>query len=146
MSSWKGSEERSGGIIANIGVHFLDLLVWLYGPMRRLETHLREPRKAAGFLELEQADVRWFLSIDPADLPPAAADTRTFRSIQIDGIELDLSRGLDDLHTRLYQETLEGRGCGIAEARPSIELMYRIRKSEISAPGSAGAHPMVHPL
>jgi UDP-N-acetyl-2-amino-2-deoxyglucuronate dehydrogenase len=130
--SWKGSEERSGGIVTNIGIHFFDLLLWLFGPVEESVVHLREPRRAAGALELERARVVWFLSVDPADVPVAAEPlTRTtFRSITVDGTEVEFSDGFADLHTRVYAEVLAGGGFGIDAARPSIELSSRIRRAE----------------
>lgn len=136
--SWKGSEERSGGIAANIGIHFfLDLLMWLFGAVQRSEVHLRERQRMAGAVELGSADVTWFLSVDPADLPftPEPGTRTTCRSIQIDGEEIEFTDGFADLHTRVYDETLAGRGFGIAAARPSIELLYRIRTEPLDAPG-----------
>jgi UDP-N-acetyl-2-amino-2-deoxyglucuronate dehydrogenase len=143
-TSWKGSEERSGGIVTNIGIHFFDLLLWLFGPVVQCEVHRREPRRAAGFLELERARVRWFLSADLADLPfpPDPGVKTTFRSITVDGRDVEFSDGFGDLHTRVYEEMLAGRGFTIADSRPSIELSYRIRqaKPEVVA---AHTHPAV---
>jgi UDP-N-acetyl-2-amino-2-deoxyglucuronate dehydrogenase len=129
--SWKGSEERSGGLASNIGIHFFDLLMWLFGKAARCEVHMNSPRKMSGFLELEHADVRWFLSVDTADLPfPAQPGATTFRSIQVDGKEIEFTEGFTDLHTRVYERTLAGRGFGIEDARPSIELAYGIRTAK----------------
>lgn len=127
--SWKGSDERSGGVAANIGIHFFDLLIWLFGGVQRSEVHLRGPRRMAGFLELAHANVRWFLSVDSSDLPfPVQPGVRqTHRSITVDGEELEFTEGFSDLHTRVYERTLHGDGFGIADARPSIELVHRIR-------------------
>jgi UDP-N-acetyl-2-amino-2-deoxyglucuronate dehydrogenase len=129
--SWKGSDERSGGLVTNIGIHFFDLLIWLFGPVTGCEVHLRQPRRIAGYLELERARVRWFLSAEAADLPfaPEPGVKTTFRSITVDGREIEFSEGFTDLHTRVYQEVLNGRGFGIDESRPSIELTHRIRQS-----------------
>jgi UDP-N-acetyl-2-amino-2-deoxyglucuronate dehydrogenase len=129
--SWKGLEERSGGIVTNIGIHFFDLLLWLFGPVARCEVHVRQPRQMAGFLQLERARVRWLLSTDPADLPfePVPGAKTTFRSITVDGHELEFSDGFGDLHTRVYEQVLAGRGFGIAESRPAIDLSYRIRQT-----------------
>jgi UDP-N-acetyl-2-amino-2-deoxyglucuronate dehydrogenase len=130
--SWKGSEERSGGLVMNIGIHFFDLLMWLFGRLEHSELHLRHPRRLAGALELERARVRWFLSTDASDLPfaPEPGKRTTHRSIAIDGTEVEFSDGFTNLHTRIYEEVLAGRGFGIADARPSIELSYQIRKAE----------------
>jgi UDP-N-acetyl-2-amino-2-deoxyglucuronate dehydrogenase len=140
--SWKGRADRSGGIVTNIGIHFFDLLAWLFGAVSRSEVHLRDEQRAAGILELERADVQWFLSTDAADLPfaPQPGIKTTFRSITVDGEEVDFTEGFTDLHTRLYEETLAGSGFGIADARPSVELTSRIRQAEVRRP-SADAHP-----
>ncbi len=127
--SWKGREERSGGIAANIGIHFFDLLMWLFGPPQLTEVHVREPRRMAGFIGLDSADVRWFLSLHREDLPwgPKPGGKTTYRSITIDGEEVEFTEGFTDLHTRVYEETLAGRGFGLEHARPSIDLVHRIR-------------------
>lgn len=142
--SWKGREEQSGGLAMNIGVHFFDLLLWLFGPAEKSELHLAGPQRMAGVLELEWACVRWFLSIAAEDLP---ADYRAngryaLRSIAIDGEELEFSEGFADLHTRVYEEILAGRGFGIEVARPSIELVHRIRTGEV-VPAPHDAHPLL---
>jgi UDP-N-acetyl-2-amino-2-deoxyglucuronate dehydrogenase len=131
--SWKGSLERSGGLATNIGIHFFDLLIWLFGPVLHSEVHLRTDRQCAGFLDLKRASVRWFLSADPSDLPHPADPQKktTFRSISLDGEPIEFSEGFADLHTRVYEETLAGRGFSIADARPSIELAHRIRTEEV---------------
>jgi UDP-N-acetyl-2-amino-2-deoxyglucuronate dehydrogenase len=131
--SWKGSLERSGGLATNIGIHFFDLLIWLFGPVVHSEVHIRADRQCAGFLELERARVRWFLSADPVDLPFRAAPggKTTHRLLAIDGQQVEFSEGFTDLHTKVYEETLAGRGFGIEDARPSIELAYRIRNDEL---------------
>jgi UDP-N-acetyl-2-amino-2-deoxyglucuronate dehydrogenase len=140
--SWKGREDRSGGIVTNIGIHFFDLLIWLFGAVRGSEVHLREPHRAAGYLDLEHADVQWFLSTDSADLPfaPVPGGRSTFRSITVDGAEVEFSEGFTDLHTRIYQDILAGGGFGIDAARPSIELTSAIRSAAIRT-GSSRVHP-----
>ncbi len=142
--SWKGSEERSGGVAANIGIHFFDMLMWLFGNAQRSEVHLKEPRRMAGFLELEGANVRWFLSVDHADLPfeVSPGNRQTYRSITVDGAELEFTEGFSDLHTRVYERTLAGQGFGIAEARPAIELVHQIRTATVSTDLSS-AHELV---
>jgi UDP-N-acetyl-2-amino-2-deoxyglucuronate dehydrogenase len=129
--SWKGSEERSGGIAMNIGIHFFDMLLWLFGGVQRCEVHVAEKRRMAGFLELQHADVRWFLSVEPADLPfPAAPGTKTtFRSITVDGSELEFTESFGNLHTAVYRDILAGGGFGIGDARRSIELVQAIRQT-----------------
>jgi len=133
--SWKGADERSGGVATNIGIHFFDLLLWLFGAAARSEVHLREKRRMSGFLELERADVRWFLSVEQEDLPFEAAPGRktTFRSISVDGAEIEFTDAFNDLHTAAYRAVLAGEGFGIEEARPSIELVHAIRTAEVRA-------------
>lgn len=140
--SWKGSSERSGGVATNIGIHLFDLLLWLFGNVVDSEVHLSEARRMGGFLELERAKVRWFLSVDRRDLPfPVQPGSRTmFRSITVDGREVEFTEGFADLHTRVYEETLSGRGFGIDVARPSIELLHRIRTAPVMGPRRA-VHP-----
>ena len=141
--SWKGDPKRSGGIATNIGVHFFDLLQWLFGSAEAQQVHLLEPEKAAGTLELQHADVEWFLSLDPADLPDGVRGAApTYRSITVDGDEVEFSGGFRDLHTLVYERTLAGGGFGLEDARPSIELVHRIRHAVPVAPG-ASAHPFV---
>jgi len=131
--SWKGSEERSGGVAANIGIHFFDLLSWLFGRVSQSEVHLRETRRMGGFLELENANVRWFLSVEASDLPfaPEPGRRATYRSITVDGEELEFTEGFTDLHTRVYERTLAGEGFGIETARESIELVHQIRHAKV---------------
>ena len=140
--SWKGSSEHSGGVVTNIGIHFFDMLLWMFGAVQSSQVHVREPKKAAGRLELERASVRWFLSTDVRDLPftPAPGQRTTFRSIAIDGREIEFTEGFADLHTEVYREALAGRGFRIGDARASIELAHRIR-TEPLATSMAGAHP-----
>jgi UDP-N-acetyl-2-amino-2-deoxyglucuronate dehydrogenase len=140
--SWKGSIERSGGVVTNIGIHLFDLLLWFFGPVAESVVHVHDRRRAAGVLELERARVRWFLSTDPADLPfaPQPGGRTTFRSIAVDGEEIEFSEGFADLHTRVYEEILAGRGAGIADARPSIELTSRLRTTA-PTPGADRRHP-----
>jgi UDP-N-acetyl-2-amino-2-deoxyglucuronate dehydrogenase len=142
--SWKGIKEKSGGIATNIGIHFFDLLIWLFGGIERNIVHLYGDEKAAGFLELMNANVHWFLSIDKKDLPIEEINggQTTYRSIKVDGEEVKFSSGFTDLHTRVYEETLAGRGFGIKEARPSIQLVYDIRTTKIS-PVKEFEHPLV---
>jgi UDP-N-acetyl-2-amino-2-deoxyglucuronate dehydrogenase len=132
--SWKGMDERSGGIATNIGIHFFDLLLWLFGSVQELVVHLRDPRRVAGALELERARVRWFLSAETTDLPfaPEPGVRTTHRSITVDGEEVEFSEGFGDLHTRVYEEVLAGRGYGIADARPSIALSSKIRSTPVT--------------
>ena len=121
--SWKGHAERSGTLAMNIGIHFFDMLLWLFGPVERSRVHVRTPTRLAGHLELEWARVKWFLSIEVDDLPAGslAAGRHAHRGLTFDGQEFDFSSGFDDLHTRVYQDILSGGGYGIEDARPSIE-------------------------
>ncbi|MEX0600545.1 MAG: Gfo/Idh/MocA family oxidoreductase [Rhodothermales bacterium] len=142
--SWKGDEEKSGGVVTNIGIHFFDMLMWLFGPVVQNRVHVREAERVGGTMELGNADVQWFLSIDENDLPAEAAGRRTYRSITVDDEEIEFSGGFTDLHTRVYEETLAGRGFSIADARPAIELVHSIRQDRLTAP-TADAHPLVRP-
>jgi UDP-N-acetyl-2-amino-2-deoxyglucuronate dehydrogenase len=141
MTSWKADSEKSGGLASNIGVHFFDMLLWLFGPLQYSEVHLRDPRYMAGYLELKKARVRWFLSIDSADLPEAeAGKMRTWRSMTVDGEEVEFSGGFEDLHQQLYRQTLAGEGIDIEAVRPTVDLIYDIRSTHLK-PNSAYMHP-----
>ncbi|MCW5835003.1 MAG: Gfo/Idh/MocA family oxidoreductase [Labilithrix sp.] len=142
--SWKGQHEKSGGVPTNIGIHFFDMLMWMFGPMEASRVHLDEPRRIAGFMELELARVRWFLSVDARDLPFSLqpGQKTTYRSITVDGSEIEFSEGFTDLHTRVYEQTLAGNGYGIAAARPAIELVHALRQAELSPPTS-DVHPIL---
>ena len=127
--SWKGDVEKSGGLATNIGVHFFDLLIWLFGPVTGSRVIKSDGYRMSGQLELAGADVEWLLSVSRDDLPAEAvtAGKTTFRSIQVDGRDVEFSDGFTDLHTRVYEEMLAGRGFGIADARASIELVAALR-------------------
>lgn len=142
--SWKGSVERAGGVATNIGIHFFDLLLWLFGGVSRSEVHLDSPKKMAGSIELLRASVRWYLSTDARDLPftPEPGKRTTFRSIVVDGHEVEFTDGFADLHTSVYEQVLAGTGFGIDDARPSIELTHKIRHTPVTAP-VATPHPMI---
>jgi UDP-N-acetyl-2-amino-2-deoxyglucuronate dehydrogenase len=139
--SWKGQEERSGGILANIGIHFFDLLLWLFGACEQSMVTIRERRRATGRLELQRASVDWFLSTDIQDLETvqAPAGARSCRVLSVDEQKAEFSEGFSDLHTRVYHELLGGRGFGIDDARPSIELVHRLRYCPVSAAAVAEA-------
>ncbi len=141
-SSWKGSQERSGGVAMNIGIHFFDMLIHLAGPVMQSDVHLRDVDRMAGFMELETARVRWFLSINENDLPDEvrAQGGYAYRSIRSDGEEIDLSAGFTDLHTRVYENILSGGGFGIEDARPGIDAVYNIRHADVTDAPSF-AHP-----
>lgn len=140
--SWKGNRERSGGLATNIGIHFFDMLIWLFGPVTRSEVHVRDDWKTGGELQLARADVAWFMSADAADLPFDAkpGQKTTFRSITVDGEEVEFSEGFTELHTRSYEEILAGRGFGMEEARASIELAHRVREQPVT-PGAMAVPP-----
>ncbi|MDA9339407.1 Gfo/Idh/MocA family oxidoreductase [Polaribacter sp.] len=142
-NSWKGDESKSGGIATNIGVHFYDMLSWVFGEVQENIVHLREKHKASGYLEFENARVRWFLSIDEADLPKKIKEKgqRTYRSIEIDDQELEFSDGFTELHTKSYQEILKGNGFGLVDVRKSIEIVHDIRNASICKNGEK--HPFI---
>jgi UDP-N-acetyl-2-amino-2-deoxyglucuronate dehydrogenase len=141
-TSWKGDEAKSGGIATNIGVHFFDLLVHLFGPPQQNVAHLRERERAAGYLECGRAKVRWFLSVDRRDIPQAGSGKTTFRSITIDGEEVEFSEGFTDLHTRSYEEIIAGRGFGLDAVRPSVEIVSAFRTHPLE-PRLGERHPLV---
>lgn len=132
--SWKGDINKSGGIATNIGVHFFDMLGWIFGPVVSNRVHLLERDKASGYLELENARVRWFLSIDWNDLPDEVKENgkRTYRHITVNNEELEFSEGFTDLHTITYREILRGNGYGLEDARQGIEIVYQISNSALS--------------
>jgi UDP-N-acetyl-2-amino-2-deoxyglucuronate dehydrogenase len=143
--SWKGDIEKSGGVATNIGVHFFDMLTWVFGPAKENEVHVSETDRAAGFLQLENARVRWFLSINRDHLPEQAkaAKKSTYRSIAVNGEEIEFSDGFGDLHTESYKSILAGKGYGLADARPSIYIVHSIRnKRPIGKTGEY--HPFVN--
>lgn len=133
FTSWKAIEEKSGGISTNIGIHFFDMLSWIFGKYEKIDIHVNEPKRAAGIILFKKAQVRWFLSVDAETLPDVVRQKgqRTYRSIIIDGQELEFSEGFTDLHTLSYQEILNGNGFGIENARTSIEIAHQIRISKV---------------
>jgi UDP-N-acetyl-2-amino-2-deoxyglucuronate dehydrogenase len=141
--SWKGSVEKSGGIATNIGVHFFDMLGWIFGGLQSSVVHRRQEDCASGIVHLERARVRWFLSVNSDHLPEQqkTKGQRTFRSIAIEGAEVEFSEGFTDLHTASYQEILAGRGYGLQDAKPSIEIVHAIRHAPFE-PLAEGQHPM----
>jgi UDP-N-acetyl-2-amino-2-deoxyglucuronate dehydrogenase len=143
-ASWKGSLEKSGGLALNIGVHFFDVLIWLFGKPMGSSVFLARPDKMSGVFELERARVRWFLSVDQHDLPAAVrAEGKTaYRFLSTDGHEIEFSDGFPDLHTAVYRDLLSGGGFGIEDARPAIQLAYDIRSATAVMP-TALAHPLL---
>ncbi len=141
--SWKGDIQKSGGVSTNIGIHFFDMVSWIFGDAKKNIVHLSEPDKAAGYLELQNARVRWYLSLDYNDIPDSVKKSgqRTFRSIMVDGKDVEFSEGFTDLHTMSYIEILAGKGFGLSEARQSVEIAYNIRNTKPS-----GLHGDYHPL
>jgi len=143
MISWKGNVAKSGGVATNIGVHFFDILQWIFGEVKCNVVQLNEPQRAAGFLELEHARVRWFLSIMRDDLPqePEHGKPVAYRSMTINDEEIDFSCGLTDLHTKSYQEILDGRGFDLQDTKPSVEIVSAIRRAK-----TIGLKGDYHPL
>jgi UDP-N-acetyl-2-amino-2-deoxyglucuronate dehydrogenase len=144
QTSWKGDVSKSGGVATNIGIHFFDMLSWVFGGIKKNTVHLLSEDSAAGVLELEKANVRWFLSIDYNNVPePLKANgKRTYRSLTMEGKEIEFSDGFTDLHTKSYQHILDGNGFGLKEARPSIQTVYEIRNQPIT-PLQGDFHPML---
>lgn len=143
FTSWKGDSSKSGGIATNIGVHFFDMLSWIFGKVQENRVHVHEKDRASGYLEFENARVRWFLSIDANYLPETVRKQgqTTFRSITINGEELEFSGGFADLHTLVYRDILSGLGYGLEDARTAIEIVHDIRNAK-----PVGAHGDCHPL
>lgn len=129
LQSWKGDLDEGGGIATNIGVHFFDMLHYVFGALQQNVVHYAAPNKSAGYLEFENARVRWFLSVDYADVPESRrqAGQRTYRSITVDGEEIEFSGGFTELHTRAYEEILAGRGFGLEENRTAVSAVSEIR-------------------
>ncbi len=147
MESWKGDPRKSFGVATNIGVHFYDMLHFIFGQLQRNEVHYSAENKAAGYLEYERARVRWFLSIDADDLPPQVQGQKTtFRSIDINGEQLEFSEGFTELHKTSYEEILAGRGYGLEDARHCIETVNVIRTARIVSGKNDEEHPMVRCL
>ncbi|MDR2886541.1 MAG: Gfo/Idh/MocA family oxidoreductase [Bacteroidales bacterium] len=145
--SWKGDVQKSGGVATNIGVHFFDMLSWIFGNVKTNIVNYSDPNKAGGFLELEKARIRWFMSLDYNDIPGNVKDAgkRTFRSITVDGEDIEFSDGFTELHTETYREIFAGRGFGIEESRRAVETVYTIRN--LKASGLKGEyHPFLKTL
>lgn len=139
-ASWKGEEAKSGGVATNIGVHFFDMLAYVFGPLQSQTASLRQPERAGGLLSYEKADVRWFLSVDANDLPDNVKGKKTtYRSITVDGEEVEFSEGFTDLHTRSYEEILAGRGYGLDDVRFCVEVVSQFRTLPVTANGERHA-------
>ena len=145
--SWKGDVQKSGGVATNIGIHFFDMLGWIFGATKKNIVHLSEYNKVAGYLELENARIRWFLSLDEKDLPEQSVSKgqRAFRSIVVDGEEVEYSDGFTELHTLTYKEILAGRGFGLNDARQSVDIAYNIRNAKIASL-TGDYHPILNKL
>ena len=143
-SSWKGDESKSGGVATNIGVHFFDMLGWLFGKIQTNQVYLREQNSASGYLEFENARVKWFLSTDSEQLPEyiKKKNQTTFRSITIDDNELEFSGGFTNLHNLVYKDIINGKGYGLAEARTAIEIVENIRTSQKITGNKDYCHPL----
>lgn len=127
--SWKGDVKKSGGLSTNIGVHFFDMLTWIFGSAQEVSLTEKSATTEAGILKLERADVNWYLSIDREKLPKTAKATgkTTYRSLKIDGSEFEFSEGFTELHNRIYEDILSGKGFGISDSRPAIEIVEKLR-------------------
>ncbi|HBE44884.1 MAG TPA: oxidoreductase [Deltaproteobacteria bacterium] len=136
LYSWKGNKEKSGGVATNIGIHFFDMLQWIFGKVQQNIVHLSESTRVAGYLELEKARIRWLLSLDRNDLPEIARANgkTTYRSITVNNEEVEFSEGFTDLHTVSYQEILKDNGFGLDDVRPSIEIAHDIRHANPIGP------------
>lgn len=144
MESWKGNNSKSFGVATNIGVHFYDMLHFIFGKLQRNNVHYTGTQKAAGYLEYERARVRWFLSIDANDIPAKVQGKKTtYRSINVSGEQLEFSEGFTDLHTTSYQEILAGRGYGLRDARHCIETVNVIRTAKVVQGVQGEVHPLV---
>ncbi|XKE47239.1 Gfo/Idh/MocA family oxidoreductase [Halomonas organivorans] len=144
MESWKGDPRKSFGVATNIGVHFFDMLHFIFGELQKNVLHYASENKASGYLEYEMARVPWYLSIDASDLPESVRGKQpTYRSITVDGKEIEFSGGFTDLHTVSYREILAGRGYGIEDARHCIQTVHTIRGAQAQSPAKGEAHPFL---
>jgi len=145
--SWKGDDQKSGGIATNVGVHFFDMLTWIFGEVREAHVQLKKPDRVGGWFDLEKATVRWFLSLNCEDLPAEvrAGGKRTYRCLTIDEAPFEFSEGFGDLHTRSYEEILKGRGFGLKENKKLIELIHRVRETPAEA-AKGDLHPQTQIL
>ena len=145
--SWKGEPEKSGGVATNIGIHFFDLLLWLFGKEQGMSVQRSDALSMSGTFELERADVQWFLSVNHQHLPfkPKPGEQTTYRSIEVDGEEVEFTEGFADLHTEIYTRTIKGEGFGLAEARGGIELVHKLRQLPIRRV-NRDSHPLARKL
>ncbi|MFS4448980.1 Gfo/Idh/MocA family protein [Maribacter sp. 2307UL18-2] len=145
-NSWKGDISKSGGIATNIGVHFYDMLSWIFGKVTQNKVHLLDKESASGYLEFEKARVRWFLSIDYNNIPDniKVSGLRTYRSIRVNNEEIEFSSGFTELHNKSYEAILEGKGYGLLDAKQSIEIVHDIRNASISKL-TGDYHPLLQP-
>lgn len=143
-NSWKGDLSKSGGIATNIGIHFFDLLIYLFGDVEENVVHILEKNHAAGYVVFNRAKVKWLMSIDEQMIPEKyrTGGNRTYRSLVVDGVSADLSEGFTDLHTKSYQAILEGNGFSIAEARKAVLITHDIRTAKLY-PGAKDKHPLI---
>ena len=132
--SWKGDETKSGGLVTNIGIHFFDMLMWIFGDVRENIVFEKNKSAVSGLLKLDRANVNWFLSCDYNRLPQEVkeAGQRTFRNVSLNGKQIEFSKGFTDLHIKSYEEILKGNGFNIEDVKPSIELVYNIAKAKIT--------------
>lgn len=145
--SWKGNSQRSGGLTSNIGIHFFDMLTWIFGTIKKNELHASNDFMTSGYMELERANVKWILSVDRKYLPEETAKSgkTTYRSITVDGEEIEFSEGFTDLHTKVYKEAVEGNGYGLEDARVAIRIVEGLR-SQTPMGAREYSHPMLKRL
>jgi UDP-N-acetyl-2-amino-2-deoxyglucuronate dehydrogenase len=145
LTSWKGDVSKSGGVATNIGVHFFDMLMWIFGPLDYQELHYSSDMKMAGFMSLEKANVRWLLSVEKKDLPPSARKKKapTYRSIAVDDREIEFSQGFTGLHTLVYHDILSGGGYGVEDARTSIKAVSELRNLKVSSLHPERSNPLL---
>jgi UDP-N-acetyl-2-amino-2-deoxyglucuronate dehydrogenase len=132
-TSWKGDIQKSGGIATNIGIHFFDMLQWIFGKVEKNNVDIHTMDTASGILHFKNAEVQWFLSIDSNYLPPSAknANKTSFRNLEVNGVAIDFDEGFSNLHTKSYENVLSGKGFTLADAKPAIEIVHEIRKLSI---------------
>jgi UDP-N-acetyl-2-amino-2-deoxyglucuronate dehydrogenase len=145
--SWKGNFQKSGGLTSNIGIHFFDMLTWIFGSIKKNELHFSNDLMTSGYMELEKAKVKWILSVDRKYLPKTAVakGMTTYRSITVDGNEIEFSGGFTDLHTKVYKEAIEGNGYGLEDARTAIRIVEQLR-SQSPLGVQDNSHPMLKDL